>query len=103
LRAAWANSTTGRFDIRFAGIDALMRGEDFSIIEINGIGGEAIDAWDPLLPVREVYRRLIMHQRLLFAIGDGNRTRGFRPTPPAEFLRHLFRQAKLIRHYPPSS
>jgi membrane protein DedA with SNARE-associated domain len=93
----------GRFDVRFAGVDALMRGEDFSIIEINGIGGEAIDAWDPLLPVREVYRRLLMHQRLLFAIGDGNRTRGFQPTPPAEFLRHLFRQTRLIRHYPPSS
>jgi hypothetical protein len=81
----------GRFDIRFACVDALMCGEDFSIIEINGIGGEAIDAWDPSLPVREVYRRLLL-QQLLFVIGDGNRTRGFQPTPPAEFLRHLFRQ-----------
>lgn len=93
----------GRFDIRFACAEALMRGEDFSIIEINGVGGEAIDAWDPLLPVREVYRRLLLQQRLLFAIGDRNRTRGFQATPPAEFLRYLFRQTKLIRHYPPSS
>ena len=56
-----------------------MRGEEFSIAEINGIGGEAIDVWDPRLPVSEVYRRLIEHQRLLFTIGRSNRARGFRP------------------------
>ena len=37
----------GRFDIRFKSVDALMRGDDFKIVEVNGIGGEAIDAWDP--------------------------------------------------------
>ena len=39
----------GRFDLRFASLDAFMRGEDFAIVEINGIGGEAIDCWDPRL------------------------------------------------------
>ena len=44
----------GRFDLRFDSLDGLMRGEDFSIVEINGIGGEAIDCWDPRLSVGEV-------------------------------------------------
>ena len=31
----------GRFDLRFASIDELMRGENFSIVDISGVGGAA--------------------------------------------------------------
>ena len=93
----------GRFDIRFAGTDALMRGEDLAIVEVNGIGGEAIDVWDPHLPVGEAYRRLLAQQSLLFMIGERNRARGFKPTPAGEFLSLLIKQTKLIRRYPASA
>ena len=93
----------GRFDLRFDTIDGLMRAEDFSIVEINGIGGEAIDCWDPHLGVREVYRRLAGQQRLLFLIGQGNRARGFRPTAVGDFISSLFKQSQLIRRYPASA
>ena len=77
-----------------------MRGEDLAVVEVNGIGGEAIDAWDPLLPVAEAYRRLIAQQRLLFRIGDRNRARGFRPTSAGDFVGSLVRQTQLIRRSP---
>lgn len=93
----------GRFDLRFESVEALMRAENFSILEINGIGGEAIDCWDPRLPVVECYRRLAEQQRLLFLIGDRNRARGFNPTPASDFVGSLFRQNKLIRRYPASA
>lgn len=93
----------GRFDIRFESIEALMRGEGFSVVEINGIGGEAIDVWDASLPVREVYRRLADQQELLFLIGARNRERGFVPTPASEFVISLFRQSLLISRYPAST
>ena len=93
----------GRFDLRFETIEGLMRGEDFSIVEINGIGGEAIDCWDPHLTVREVYRRLAEQQRLLFMIGDRNRARGFVPTSAGNFVWSLVRQTQLIRRYPASA
>ncbi|MDO8877507.1 MAG: hypothetical protein Q8M24_16465 [Pseudolabrys sp.] len=93
----------GRFDLRFGTIEGLMQAEDFSIVEINGIGGEAIDCWDPHLDVRECYRRLAEQQRLLFQIGMRNRARGFRPTEIGEFVFSLFRQNKLIRRYPASA
>jgi hypothetical protein len=93
----------GRFDIRFESVDALMRGDSFSICEINGIGGEAIDAWDPRLPVGEAYRRLFNEQKMLFMIGDLNRARGFQPTLASEFIRRLIGQTQLIRRYPASS
>lgn len=93
----------GRFDLRFDTVEGLMRGEDFSVVEVNGIGGEAIDCWDPRLAVSEVYRRLAEQQRLLFLIGDRNRARGFRPTGVGEFVASLIRQNQLIRLYPASA
>ncbi len=93
----------GRFDLRFGSIEALMQAEDFAIVEINGIGGEAIDCWDPHLGVRECYRRLARQQHLLFQIGMRNRARGFRPTEVGEFVSSLFKQNKLIRRYPASA
>ncbi len=82
---------------------ALAAGEGFTIIEINGVGGEAIDAWDPDLSVGEVYRRLYRQQVLLFAIGDRNRRRGFAPPGLVASLRPAFRQSQLIGRYPASS
>ncbi len=93
----------GRFDLRFETVEGLMRGQDLSIVEINGIGGEAIDCWDPHLAVGEVYRRLAEQQRLLFLIGDRNRARGFHPTPAGDFVGSLIRQTQLIRRYPASA
>ena len=93
----------GRFDLRFASVEALMRGDDFSIVEINGIGGEAIDCWDPRLQVGEVYRRLAEQQRLLFMIGQRNRARGFHPTSFGDFFTSFFQQNRLIRSYPASA
>lgn len=93
----------GRFDLRFGTIEGLEKADDFAIVEINGIGGEAIDCWDPHLGVRECYRRLAAQQELLFKIGMGNRARGFRPTEVREFVATLFRQNKLVRRYPASA
>ncbi|HEY5216488.1 MAG TPA: hypothetical protein VIJ17_06300 [Pseudolabrys sp.] len=93
----------GRFDLRFETVEGLMRGEDFSIVEINGIGGEAIDCWDPRLGVGEVYRRLAEQQRLLFMIGQRNRARGFQPTKFGDFFTSFFEQNRLIRRYPASA
>jgi membrane protein DedA with SNARE-associated domain len=102
ISTSMADFHYGRFDIRFETAEALARGEGFSVVEINGIGGEAIDAWDPTFPVSETYRRLIAQQRLLFVIGARNRARGFRPAKASEFVGALMRQTRLIRRYPQS-
>jgi len=93
----------GRFDLRFESVDALMEAKDFSILEINGIGGEAIDCWDPHLAISEVYRRLAGQQRLLFMIGQRNRARGFQPTRFGDFFISFFEQNRMIRRYPASA
>lgn len=70
----------------FASLDARRRGEDRKIVEINGYGGETIDAWDPVLSIAKAYRRIFDQQRIIFMIGDQNRGRGVEPTLTAEFI-----------------
>jgi len=93
----------GRFDVRFAAIERLAEGEDFSIIEINGAGGESINVWDPRMKLVQVYRELFYQQRLLFEIGARNRARGYRPPGVLALFRCQWRQQRLIAAYPPSS
>jgi membrane protein DedA with SNARE-associated domain len=88
----------GRFDLRFASSDDLLRGENFLIVEIGGIGSEAKHAWDPSLSLTEVYHRLIDRQRIMFLIGEKNRDRGFEPAACADVVKSLV--SRLRRPYP---
>lgn len=92
----------GRYDIRFASIERLQQGEDFSIIEINGAGAEAIHVWDPNTRLIDVYKTLFSYQAKLFETGDENRRRGFQPAPLSELIRLARKQRALIPRYPPS-
>lgn len=93
----------GHFHLRFASIDALMRGEDFAIVEIGGLGGTLERAWLPSMPLAEIYRRLIDQQRIMFLIGDKNRARGFAPVGCADVLKSLLRHSQLGRRDPVSA
>jgi membrane protein DedA with SNARE-associated domain len=93
----------GCFELRVASADDLMRGENFSIVAINGIGSAADHAWDPALPLGEVYRRLVDNQRIMFLIGETNRARGFEPLRCTDVLKFLFRQNQIGRRYPASA
>ena len=92
----------GRFDVRYRSLDGLRRGE-FTIMEVNGAGSEAVHAWDPKYSIRDVYRIVFAKQRLLFKIGDENRRRGHRPIALRELARLHFRQQRIMRSYPPSN
>jgi hypothetical protein len=93
----------GRFDVRFASHAELSAGVGFSIMEINGAGSEAIQAWDPDIGVLEGFRVIFAKQRLLFAIGAANRRAGVRPIGLLALARLNRRQVRLIAHYPPSN
>ncbi len=92
----------GRFDVRYRDVAALQRGE-FTIMEVNGAGSEAVHAWDPKYSIREVYRIVFAKQRLLFRIGAANRRRGHRPIGVFALGRLFLRQHALLRRYPPSN
>jgi hypothetical protein len=92
----------GRFDVRFKSIEQLMKGEGFNIIEINGAGAEAIQAWDPNVGLFSLYREFFKAYRLLFKIGNLNRERGFKPATLGAFIRAVRHQNRLIEQYPPA-
>lgn len=92
----------GRFDVRYLSLEHLRRGE-FTIMEVNGAGSEAVHAWDPKYSIRDVYRIVFAKQRLLFALAAANRARGHKPVGVIALARHYLHQQRLIRLYPPSN
>jgi hypothetical protein len=92
----------GRFDVRFESTEKLMKGEGLNIIEINGAGAEAIQAWDPNVGLFTLYREFFRSYKLLFRIGNVNRARGFKPMPLRAFLKAIRHQNRLISQYPPA-
>ena len=82
----------GRFDVRYRNRDAFMAGEEFAIIELNGVTSEATHIYDPAGSVFRAWRTLMQQWSIAFAIGDANRSRGYRPVT-------LSRLLSLIRIY----
>ena len=72
-------------------------------MEINGAGSEAIEAWDPGTGVVAAFRMIFKKQRILFAIGNAMRLKGFKPMGILALVRLNHRQNKLIAAYPPSN
>jgi hypothetical protein len=93
----------GRFALRFASLDELMRGESFTIVEISGVSGTDNRRCGPALPLAEIYRRAVDQQRIMFLIGDKNRGRGFKPVAWADVVKSLIRENRLSRRTPASA
>lgn len=93
----------GRFDVRFTSLQELAAGRGFTIMEVNGAGSEAIQAWDPETGVLAGFRMIFEKQRILFSIGDSMRKRGIKPTGLLALMQLNRRQLRLIAAYPPSN
>jgi hypothetical protein len=92
----------GRFDVRYPSLEALRHGQ-FTIMEVNGAGSEAVHAWDPKYSIRDVYRIVFAKQRELFRISAANRTRGHRPIGALALARLFLAQHRAMRDHPPSN
>lgn len=93
----------GRFDVRFDSLQELSAGRAFTIMEINGAGSEAIEAWDPDTGVLAGFRMIFKKQRILFAIGNVMRLKGFKPLGVLALACLNHRQNRLVARYPPSN
>lgn len=90
----------GRFDVRYPSLDSLMRGEDLTLIEYNGAGGEPTHIWDPNTSVAKTYAGLLAHLRYVYAVGAENRNRGANPLSVRELARRYLDELRLLRGYP---
>ncbi len=76
----------GRYDLRTPSIDDFQRGENFKIIELNGVTSESTNMYDPRYGFGDAYRVLFAQWKLAFEIGAQNRERGINPTPVREVI-----------------
>ncbi len=93
----------GRFDVRFNSLQELAAGRGFTIMEVNGAGSEAIQAWDPETGLMAGFRMIFEKQRIVFAIGDSMRKKGVKPIGLLALMQLNSRQQQLIDVYPPSN
>ena len=77
----------GRFDVRYANIEAFRRGEDLAIVELNGVTSESTNIYDPGYGAWQAWRTLARQWQLVFEIGAANRVVG----APALDLRRLLK------------
>ena len=94
------NFNFGRFDVRFADLEAFKRGEDFRIVEFNGAGAESTHIWDADMSLPGAWAALCKQFSLLFAIGAANRKLGHRPERWRDFLARWRREKALTLCYP---
>jgi hypothetical protein len=68
----------GRFDIRCKSVADLEEGLNFSILELNGAGGEPGHIYQPGTGLMAAYRSIFYHLKVLFEISRSNHKRGHR-------------------------
>jgi len=90
----------GRIDVRYRSLHALREGQDFQIIEINGVGSEATHIWDPDTSLREIYLAQLRHYGAAFAIGAEMRRRGAKTSGIRAMWRDWREQGRLMASYP---
>ncbi len=86
----------GRYDLRTPDLEAFQRGENFKVVELNGVTSEAAHIYDPEAGLTDAYRTLFEQWRLAFEIGHQNRARGHAVTSARELLALVvrFRRAR---------
>jgi len=89
--------------VRFASLADFKRGENFTLIEVNGAGSEAVHIWDRTTRLLDAYKTLFEQHRLLFEISAENRRRGCKPMGVFRLLRLYARQLRLMARYPLTS
>lgn len=87
----------GRFDVRFERLDEFQRGENFQIVEVNGVGAEANHIWDANTTLRHAYKTLFAQYKLAFHIGHLNRQRGCQPVGARALWRFFSNQQRVLK------
>jgi hypothetical protein len=66
----------GRFDIRYGDEAAFKAGRNIAIVELNGATAESTDIYDPDRTLLDAYRQLFRQWRIVFEVGEANRSGG---------------------------
>jgi len=66
-----------------------LAGEEFKIIEINGVNAEPTHIYDPNHTLAKAYRDIFFHMKIIYQISKQNRSLGIAPKRLKPFLTEL--------------
>lgn len=92
----------GRYDVRYSCPEKLRKGEEFTILELNGASSEATSAYDASKTLTESYELLFRQWRLVFGIAAANRRMGHRSSKALTIVKELLRYRSLKSSHPPA-
>ncbi len=78
----------GRYDVRVDSLESIKQGENFKVVELNGVVSEPTHMYDPKHGLLYAYRTMFRLWNEIFRIGHANRSRGF-PSSSLNELRQL--------------
>lgn len=84
----------GRYDVRVTSRAHLRRGEDFKVIELNGLTSESTHMYDPRYGVRQAIDILQCQWELAYRIGADQVARGHRVAGVSEIVRSWWQQGR---------
>lgn len=90
----------GRLDVRYSSLSRLQEGEDFMVIEVNGVASEPVHAWDPANGVARAWRIYFEQIDRIYAVGAANRALGHARPGLRLLLAGWWRQRRVMRSYP---
>ncbi len=90
----------GRLDVKYSNLDALQRGKDLEIIEINAASSESTHIWDKDAKFLDAIKTLLWQYRTLFNLGAYHRRQGKKTPTIGTFISHLLKERSLSKYYP---
>ena len=90
----------GRLDVKFNNIDDLQKGENFCIIEVNGVSSEKTHIWDSRTTLREAFATLFEQYGTLYKMGNEMRRLGKRPPSAKKLIRAWIDMLRDKTEYP---
>ncbi|QCE33917.1 ATP-grasp domain-containing protein [Acetobacteraceae bacterium] len=90
----------GRIDLKAKSKTDLFKGQNFKIIEINGVGSEATHIWDRQTKLLTAYRDQFSHYDAAFKIGKLLKKQTWMQSSLLQLIKAWKKHQKLISSYP---
>ena len=81
----------GRFDVKVKDWESMYRGEGIRVLEINGVYSEPAHIYDPHWKLRDAWKEIIRHIKVIYDLSMANRERGYEPSTSSYFFKLLWK------------
>lgn len=88
----------GRFDIKVKSIADFAENQEFKILEVNGLGSVPIHIFDSGVSVKEMYKAMYRHWKLIYQISMINHANNIPFMPYGSLLQELRKSKELLKH-----